>query len=675
MSMEMIALALLFAAVLIGVFWHLRFKKLLPLEAALKAQKAGNEERGAFVRELLEEPALPSAPQALEETIQIDADRFLNRFPGVHFFIWMRMSAVGEFRASEGELVCRTGALESLESQDLLVPDEIWEKVFCAPREAVWRAEEGRAWFGGPELPEGLCRLFDGRGLRSLRLLPWGVPGEIWGLAGVVDPSSDGILLEGYSQPLQVLAAVYGMTAKHARRQWELEHSQEEMDRGLKVTMRRLDETNLRLIQRAKELKTLHEVSDVIVGSQGQPDILSSIVTIVAKSLEADLCAFLLLDETAGELVTQAGAYGLSEDEGSLYRISLANEESSSVQVFRSGKAFMTGDAQHDPAVISHYAKLWKCHSLIVVPLRGEGGIMGVMRVGSFKKGFFESDHLQFVEVIAEEAAALVESAVLSRRISELNVQLTRLHRLKDEFVSTVSHEFKTPLTSIQGFISVLLDEEAGPLTSEQKRFLDIAKGAAKRLGALVHDMLDISKLEGGLQIEMGSVELEALAERSVENHRYQAQERKISLILDVRGPLPKAKGNEGWLGQVFDNLVSNALKFTPEGGEVEVSVESKGECLMAGVRDTGIGIPANEQKRVFEKFFRASNGSETAAPGTGLGLAISAQVIDRHEGRIWFESDEGRGTTFHFVVPVDRTLKSSYDGAPAPVEEGTPGR
>jgi signal transduction histidine kinase len=171
--------------------------------------------------------------------------------------------------------------------------------------------------------------------------------------------------------------------------------------------------------------------------------------------------------------------------------------------------------------------------------------------------------------------------------------------------------------------------------------------------------MLDLSKLEGGLDIEFSLVAFEEVARISVEAHQWPASKRGVSLELVVPDALPKARGNPEWLRQVFDNLISNAIKFTSSGGSVTVSVSNKGECLMASVVDTGIGIPKKDQGRVFEKFYQASNREAASAAGTGLGLAICRTVMDKHEGRIWVESEEGQGAAFHFMVPVARAGSS----------------
>jgi signal transduction histidine kinase len=400
----------------------------------------------------------------------------------------------------------------------------------------------------------------------------------------------------------------------------------------------------------------LHDVAQAMVTRAGR-DIssLGAIVAIVARALDADLVAFLILDETTGELVTQPGAFGLEGDE-QLYRIPVTESRSSSVRVFKTRKAFMSDDAQNDPGVIASYAQLWRVHSLLVVPLVVEDRVLGVMRVGSRRRKAFGDDALALVGVVAEEASILVETAMLNRRLAETAEQLATLNRMKDEFVSTVSHEFKTPLTTITGFLSVMLDGETGLMNEQQMKFLQIAKSAAKRLSGLVSDLLDLSRLEGGAKMELRPLDLVELVSQSVENHQPMAAEGGKDLVwTPPAARLSPAAGDQRWLGLVVDNLISNALKFTRPAGKVVVEARDKGEFLMVSVSDDGIGIPLQDREKIFERFYRASNRAEVNAPGTGLGLAIAREVVGKHAGKIWFDSEPGQGTVFRFVVPVSR--------------------
>ncbi len=400
---------------------------------------------------------------------------------------------------------------------------------------------------------------------------------------------------------------------------------------------------------------TLREVAATIAARPSRPsDSLGAIVSIIAKAVSADLCAFLLFEEASGELVTQPGAYGLSSgQEGSLYRLPLNNDTSSSVRVFKTGLSFLTGDAQSDPRVISHYVKLWKCHSLMVVPLTLEGKRVGVLRVGSFQKDFFSAEHLRFVELLAEEAVVILGGALLTQKLRETNQRLEELNRLKDEFVSTVSHEFKTPLTSIKGFATVMLEGSPGPINADQRKFLTIIQNACDRLTMLVSELLDISRLEAGVRMEMQEVSLEEMLRVSQENLQWQAESRGIRLSLELRDSLPPIQGDPRWLRQVVDNLLSNAIKFTPKGGSVCMRACLQGDAVEVTVEDTGVGIAPEDQPHIFQKFYRARSQAPLNAPGTGLGLAIAKTVVEKHGGRLWFDSQPNRGSRFYFVLPT----------------------
>jgi signal transduction histidine kinase len=251
----------------------------------------------------------------------------------------------------------------------------------------------------------------------------------------------------------------------------------------------------------------------------------------------------------------------------------------------------------------------------------------------------------------AQEARSEAEAA--RREIAEQNKRLVELDRLKDEFLSLVSHELRTPLTSIRGYLDLVLDEEAGELNHEQRRFLQAVERNSGRLLRLVGDLLFVAQADAGrLSLERAKVDLAELAAHCVEGAAPAASEKSVTLVL-LADPVPALVGDRGRLAQVLDNLVSNALKFTPEGGTVEVRTQSDGDVVILEVEDTGIGIPQADQPRLFERFFRSSIADDQAIPGTGLGLAIVKAIVEAHGGRISIESREGKGTTFRVDLPL----------------------
>jgi len=249
--------------------------------------------------------------------------------------------------------------------------------------------------------------------------------------------------------------------------------------------------------------------------------------------------------------------------------------------------------------------------------------------------------------------------------LSEQNERLRELDRMKDQFVSTVSHELRTPLTSMIGYLELTLDGEAGELTEEQQQFLGIVSRNCTRLNKLIDDILFVSRVDAGrLSLDPEWVGIDEVAWSAVESAQAAADKKDVTLHFASNGELPPYCGDYTRLTQMFDNLLTNAIKFTPEGGEVTVSVAQRGESLHLEVADTGLGIPEDEVGRLFERFFRASTG--TSIQGTGLGLPIVKSIVEVHGGSISVASEPGAGTTFAVDLPLP-----GLPGAP-PVPEPT---
>jgi signal transduction histidine kinase len=262
-----------------------------------------------------------------------------------------------------------------------------------------------------------------------------------------------------------------------------------------------------------------------------------------------------------------------------------------------------------------------------------------------------QAERLEESLAVAQVAQAQAETA--RQTLAEQNKRLLELDRLKDEFLSLVSHELRTPLTSIRGYLELVLDEEAGKLNTEQRRFLTAVERNSRRLLRLVGDLLFVAQADAGrLTLERAKVDVGALAADCVEAAGPVADQKSIELRL-AAAPVPPLVGDRGRLAQVLDNLVSNSLKFTPAGGRVEVRARSADGNVVLEVADTGIGIPAAEQSKLFERFFRAASATEQAIPGTGLGLAIVKAIVEAHAGHIGVKSSPGEGTTFTIELPL----------------------
>jgi PAS domain S-box-containing protein len=228
------------------------------------------------------------------------------------------------------------------------------------------------------------------------------------------------------------------------------------------------------------------------------------------------------------------------------------------------------------------------------------------------------------------------------------------LDEMKSEFLATVSHEFRTPLTSINMTLDILSRKVVGEVNDRQKELLVAAKDDCERLGKLVKELLDLSKLESGKHpVRADRVNIAALVEDSLKPLRLPFSEKRITLNTAIDSALPDVSGDRQQLSWVVTNLASNALRFTDEGGTVRIDAVVDSNHVRVSVSDTGKGIPPDAQETIFDKFVQVKDPLLTTPGSVGLGLAIAREVVEAHGGRIWVESEEGKGTTFHFTVPI----------------------
>jgi two-component system NtrC family sensor kinase len=228
---------------------------------------------------------------------------------------------------------------------------------------------------------------------------------------------------------------------------------------------------------------------------------------------------------------------------------------------------------------------------------------------------------------------------------------LKELERLKNEFVSTVSHDLRSPLTSIRGFVDLI--ELAGPLTDQQQNFVGKIRTGVTDITDLINDLLDLGRIEAGAAFESSAVVLGEIVVEATENLRGHASSKQQRLLVHIPDDLPSVWGNRLRLSQVVSNLVGNAIKYTPEGGTVKVWAEEKASQVLVFVQDDGIGISAEDQTKLFQKFYRVRSPETRDIPGTGLGLALTKSIVEKHDGRIWVDSKVGNGSTFTVLLPV----------------------
>ena len=314
----------------------------------------------------------------------------------------------------------------------------------------------------------------------------------------------------------------------------------------------------------------------------------------------------------------------------------------------------------------SYHAPTMQLSSLLILPLRTRRELLGALVIAANDPDRrMTDDKLPLAEVLAERAALAIENAKLYTEQVEARRKVEDLSRLKDEFLSIASHELRTPVTSIKGYTqlakTLIREQDLG--TSEE--YLDIALDQIDRMSRLILELLDVSRIETGrLDIRHEPIQWATFVRDLVHRHHTAVSERRFHL--NVPDTDAVVLGDPDRLEQVVGNLLENAIKYSPDGSEIFVNVEERGEQVVTSVCDRGIGIPLDELALVFERFHRGRQVSSTNYGGLGLGLYITRQIVERHGGSIWVESKEGSGTTLFFSLPVAPVSKATAS-APQP--------
>jgi signal transduction histidine kinase len=290
----------------------------------------------------------------------------------------------------------------------------------------------------------------------------------------------------------------------------------------------------------------------------------------------------------------------------------------------------------------------------LIVPLKVENKLNGILLLGEKLSGeIYDDQELDMLMLLATQAAISLENARLYENLATSNARLLEASRLKSQFLANMSHELRTPLNSIIGFSKVLINRLDGELTERQEAYVRSVHNSSRHLLELINSILDFSRIEAG-KFEMRSERMDLLdvVDECMETSMPLVRDKRVKLEKDVPVELPAVRADRTRIKQVLLNLISNAIKFT-HTGRVLVQVRPEGEHVHVSVADTGIGISPADLQRLFEPFQRLDNPLAQQADGTGLGLAISKKFIELHRGRIWAESRESQGSTFHFTLPL----------------------
>jgi signal transduction histidine kinase len=378
--------------------------------------------------------------------------------------------------------------------------------------------------------------------------------------------------------------------------------------------------TDQALAARVEELTTLQQIDRTLNASLELERVLELTLSWALRATKAQEGVLCILDEEeAVQAVATAGGDGKTAlPEAEIVKIALRSRE---------------------PLVIGRLR--------ILVPIRFEGQVVGLIDLRNNGGLVFRPEHAQLASRLADHAAVAIENARLYEKVRQAN-------DAKTEFVSFVAHEMRTPMTSIRGYADMLAREMVGDLNVQQLQFVRIIGSNVTRMQILISDLQDISRIETGkMRIEVMPTPFYGVLENALEVTQGQIEARTQRLKVEVEEDLPKVRADPTRLTQVLINLLSNANKYTPEKGHIYVRAWTNGKYVHCAVADDGVGMSAEDQAKLFTKFFRSDNAVIREMPGTGLGLCIVKSLVELQGGEIEVESALGEGSTFTFTVPI----------------------
>jgi signal transduction histidine kinase len=417
-----------------------------------------------------------------------------------------------------------------------------------------------------------------------------------------------------------------------------------------------LEVRNSDLTETLEQQTATAEILRVI--SSSQTDVQPVFETIAENSLRLCDATFSTVFRFDGELVHLEALRNTTPEGADAIRSAFPMPPS---RGGASARSILTRSIVHIPDVRedSEYALLGLAEtnnfrSILSVPMLRDGNPIGAITVAAPRAVPFPDKQVEVLKTFADQAVIAVENTRLFNEIQDKTHQLEVANRHKSEFLANMSHELRTPLNAVIGFSEVLLERMFGEVNSKQEEYLNDILSSGKHLLSLINDILDLSKIEAGrMELEAQPFDLPAAFDNALTLIRERASRHGLKLDVTVDPRLGEVKGEERKVKQVLLNLLSNAVKFTPEGGKISLSAALKDGMAEISVADTGVGIARDDQEAIFEEFRQVGSDYARKREGTGLGLALARRLVALHGGKLWVESEPGKGSTFTFTLPV----------------------
>jgi signal transduction histidine kinase/DNA-binding response OmpR family regulator len=510
-----------------------------------------------------------------------------------------------------------------------------------------------------------------------------GVDGlEVVRAAKAADKDTCVILITGYASTTTAIDALRQGAYDYITKPFDLWETAKAIDRGLESRFLVLENRRLveslekanrelqhheqilsRMVKDATQrITALYESGKEISTSLSRQATLDVIVNQVAKLAGAELSLVFLYDTDAGQYVAEAGAGagggtgagpGAIQERVKEYRFGIG--EGLHGQAVRNMTPVRSAAIAETIGIEAFLSEL-EVSSALIVPLLTNEGVLGTITALRRSGRGFTPDDQEQLSMFASQASIALTNAILYERTKELD-------RMKSEFVAVVSHEVRTPLTSIKGSLELLGDERFHVLPPPQKELLSICQANTERLISLINDILDFSKLESSkLSLNFETFDVGRVVPEAVDHIRNLAAMRGITIDVHIEGTAGALEADPMRVAQVITNLLGNAIKFSPEKGKIEVWSRGTEEEVTVDIKDFGKGISQRDLSRLFQRFAQLDSSTTRRAGGTGLGLVISKGIVEQHGGRIWVESTMGVGSTFSFSLPRRRAAGLSAE-------------
>ena len=407
------------------------------------------------------------------------------------------------------------------------------------------------------------------------------------------------------------------------------------------------------LARSVEELRALGEVSQAVNSTLDVESVLSTIVAKAVQLSNTHGGVIYVFNEQDQNFRVRA-TYGLSEELIAAVKTQQVGFSDAIRQATEDGQPHQFADIEEEPAsAVREISIRAGFRARLVVPLNSTDRVIGALVIRRKQPGKFPNHTIELLQTFAAQSVLAIQNARLFREIDQKSRELEIASKHKSQFLANMSHELRTPLNAILGYTELILDNIYGDTPDKMRGVLQRIEGNGKHLLGLINDVLDLSKIEAGqLTLSMTDYSLKQVVHTVYSAVEPLAAQKKLQFKVEVAPDLPAGHGDEHRLTQVLLNLVGNAIKFT-DSGEVLTKAAADDDTFSVAVHDTGPGISAADQAKLFQEFQQADNSVTRKKGGTGLGLAISKRIIEMHGGKIWVESAPGQGSTFRFTLPV----------------------